>query len=253
MNKVFSTTLLLFVWIFSFGQRNQKMVFRFWNAKGKATTEEAKARFFTTTQKLNDTCWQIDNYKMMGPMICSKQFKDKDGKVSHGRAAYMREDGTLDSIGSFANGVRNGMWIYFNNNGVVHMTKEYSMDELLFTWNAGEAGTEQKNPLSDQPDTPAEFPGGKHGWTRYLIRNLRYPQYAMGNNIVGSVKVLFMVDEKGRVTDDIILKSAEFTLDNEARRLLHESHEWIPATKNGRNVKSYQQTGVEFKIAQSQK
>ena len=252
MKKVFSTTLLLFVWIFSFGQ-NQKMVFRFWNAKGKATTEETKARFFTTTQKLNDTCWQIDSYKMMGPMISSRQYKDKDGKISHGRSAFMREDGTLDSIGSFINGKRDGTWMYFNNDAVLHMTKEYSMDELLSTWNVGEAGTEQQNPFTDQPDTPAEFAGGKDGWTRFLIRNLRYPQYAMGNNIVGSVKVLFMVDEKGRITDDIILKSAEFTLDNEARRLLHESHEWIPATKNGQKVKSYIQTGVKFKIDQIRK
>ena len=127
------------------------------------------------------------------------------------------------------------------------------MDELLSICNVGEAGTEQHNPFTDQPDTPAEFAGGKDGWTRFLIRNLRYPQYAMGNNIVGSVKVLFMVDEKGRITDDIILKSAEFTLDNEARRLLHESHEWIPATKNGQKVKSYTQTGVQFKIDQIRK
>ncbi len=253
MSKVLSTSLLLFVWIFSFGQRNQKMIFRFWNAKGKATTEETKARFFTTTQKLNDTCWQIDNYNMMGPMVFSKQYKDKDGKVPHGRSAFMREDGTLDSIGSFVNGKQNGRWMYFDNNAVLRAAKEYSMDELLFTWNIGAGGIDQHNPFDDKPDTPAEFSGGTDNWTRYLIRNLRYPQYAMGNNIVGSVKVLFMVDEKGRVTDDIILKSAEFTLDNEARRLLHESHQWIPATKNGQKVKSYQQTSVQFKIAQSQK
>ena len=227
------------------------MLFQFWDVNGQAVTAEKNARFFTTIQKLNDTCWQMQNYEMMGPMISSEQYKDKAGTILHGRSAFMRTDGTLDSMGFFVNGRPNGIWMYFNNDGVLWGKKEYFNGEVISTWTPGQAGTDQKNTIHDEPDTQAEFVGGSKAWLRYLLANLRYPEYAKSRNINGHVKLLFVIDENGRVTDDIVLKSAEFTLDNEARRLLRASPKWTPATKNGQKVKSYQKTGIGFTYRQT--
>lgn len=246
MKNSASIVFLLLVSIVSYSQQSKPMTLQFWDADGKRVVNEKKAKFLTTVEKINDTCWQHQNYQMMGPLISSGAFKDKAGKVRHGRSSFMRTAGTLDSTGYFINGVLNGEWLYFDNNGNLIAKKNYLGGELVSLWDIDEPS--KGDILHDEPDTPAKFAGGAVEWQRYLIRNLRYPLYAQQNKIVGNVQIYFLVDEEGRVRDNIVFKSVDVTIDNEARRLVIESPKWIPATKNGKNVKSFLQQGVQFRL-----
>ena len=48
-------------------------------------------------------------------------------------------------------------------------------------------------------EVSAAYPGGNNAWTRHLIRELRYPEVAMRNNITGQIVVNFTVKEDGRL------------------------------------------------------
>ena len=175
-------------------------------------------------------------------MFTSIQYKEKGGQTRHGRASFMRPDGTLDSTGHFVNGLQHGIWLYFNGNGILTTKKEYSLGVLSSTWNA------QDKKDSTNPDKEAEFPDAVVGWQKHLIKNLRYPIYAQEHELQGTVIVYFQVDTEGNLHDMILLKSASLPLDDEAIRMLRISPKWIPATKNGQVVKSYKQQPVMFRL-----
>ena len=239
MKKLFAIIYLILIAIAATSQKSKKVSFQFWDSAGKEVKKEKDALFFSMRQQINDTCWQIENYAMMGPLVSSEQFRDKEAKMPHGRSAFMRADGSLDSTGTFANGKPHGIWLYFNTSGQLVEEKQYAMGDLMSA-----VSTEGSRSNSD---VEARFEGGANGWLRYLMQNLRYPQYALNNKIQGDVKVGFIVDEKGRVRSEMILKSVEFSLDYEALRLIKESPKWVPAIRNGANVTSYVQQGILFR------
>lgn len=238
MKKLFAIIYLILIAIAATSQRSKKVSFQFWDASGKEVKKEKDALFFSMRQQINDTCWQVENYAMMGPLVSSEQFRDKEAKILNGKSAFMRADGSLDSTGTFTNGKPNGTWLYFDPTGKLVKEKQYTMGELIST-----ISTESNNNL----DVEARFEGGANAWMRYLIQNLRYPQYALSNKIQGDVKVGFIVDEKGRVRGEMILKSVEFSLDHEALRLIRESPKWVAAMRNGASVTSYAQQGILFR------
>jgi TonB family protein len=247
MKNLLSIILLLSFSLASFSQKKKNEILQFYDAAGK-TTKEKDAKYITRILVMNDTCWQFHRYKIMAPMISLNEYRDKEGKILHGRSSCMRPDGTLDSSGQFVNGKPNGTWLYFTSSGNIGMKKEYSMGELVSTWNAIDNNSGKKDSINNEPDVQAQFPGSAKGWSMYLISNLRYPVYARERRIQGAVILYFQVDTDGRVQEEMLLKSAELTLDNEGLRLLKESPSWLPATKNGQKVKSYVQQPVTFRL-----
>ena len=243
MKSLFSVIVALFITLVLFSQKNKKINYFFSNSKGEATAEK-NAAFLTTVQKVNDTCWQYQNYVMRGPMISSLQFKDKEGKLAHGACFFMRPDGTLDSIGHFVDGKPHGTWRYFDAKGMLVSKKEFAIGELIATPDI----TNDTSLEVGNPDVEAQFAGESNTFLRYLIHNLRYPKYAMDNGIQGKVVVYFLIDENGRIHDEIVLKSVEYTIDNEALRLIRESPQWVPAKKNGSQVKSYKKQPITFQV-----
>lgn len=85
-------------------------------------------------------------------------------------------------------------------------------------------------------DQPAEFPGGPDGWRKYLEGNLKYPKKALRKNTVGVVRVQFIVDKQGSVTEVNALNDPGDGLAEEAVRVIQESGKWIPAEQKGRKV-----------------
>lgn len=152
--------MLLALSLVSFSQKNKKPVFYFWDSAGKAVNEE-KAFFFTLVSKTNDTCYQVLNYEIMGPLVSSEEFKDKEGKIRHGRSSYMRIDGTLDSTGHFTNSKPNGAWMYFNPDGNLINHKQYLMGELVSE--PRKQPTPQEEKVEYNPDVQSQFNGGFKG------------------------------------------------------------------------------------------
>jgi TonB family protein len=90
---------------------------------------------------------------------------------------------------------------------------------------------------------------GSGEWLTYLVRNFRYPDDAVNNEIQGTVVISMIIDEEGHASNYSVFKSAVPVLDKEALRVVAEfQHLFVPAEKDGKNVKSLFLRPVTFKL-----
>lgn len=82
----------------------------------------------------------------------------------------------------------------------------------------------------------AEFPGGKSEWTRYLQKNLHYPDQAIDNGTQDVVRVQFIVDKEGNISEVQALNDPGDGLAEEAVRIIKKGPKWKPAEQNGQKV-----------------
>ena len=82
---------------------------------------------------------------------------------------------------------------------------------------------------------------------QYILSSLKYPESAKMSEVSGTVRLNFVVETNGNVSNITIDKSVGAGCDNEAIRLLQGTH-WIPAIKNGKYVRSHNYQDITFTI-----
>lgn len=82
---------------------------------------------------------------------------------------------------------------------------------------------------------------------KYIASNLKFPAEAKEREIQGTVRLNFVVEKDGSVSNIVILNSVGGGCDNEAVRLLQNTI-WIPAEKNGKYVRSNGMQDITFSI-----
>jgi len=65
---------------------------------------------------------------------------------------------------------------------------------------------------------------------------------------MGDVRLKFIVETDGSITETEIDRSVEYSLDEEALRIINQSQKWIPASKDGRKVRSYKRQPINFRL-----
>jgi protein TonB len=107
------------------------------------------------------------------------------------------------------------------------------------------AGTGLTAHKEDEPDgkfvsiqIPAEFPGGKDQWMRFLERNLNREAPTDAGAPAGkyTVAVSFKVDEHGNLSNIVAENNPGFGTAEEAVRVIKKGPAWKPAIQNGRTV-----------------
>jgi protein TonB len=93
----------------------------------------------------------------------------------------------------------------------------------------------------------SEFPGGAVAWLHFLNEHFKYPKKAIKQGIQGMVLLQFIVDKDGNISDARAL-TGDPLLQDAALKVLSQSPKWIPATINGRPVKSYKKQPIIFKL-----
>ena len=101
------------------------------------------------------------------------------------------------------------------------------------------------NPI-DVPELLPEFQGNLQS---YFAKSTRYPDRAVEDEVEGQVFVLFIVDEKGKVTKPEILKGIRSDCDQEALRVVKSMPDWQPGKMGGKPVKVRMRIPVKFKLA----
>lgn len=97
-----------------------------------------------------------------------------------------------------------------------------------------------------------EYPGGEAALSKYVEDNINYPQDAMDQGDEGTVKVSFVVDEKGKVMNPVVTnKSKSVSLDKEATRIVEQMPAWKPGIVKGKAVKTRMELPITFKLAES--
>lgn len=82
------------------------------------------------------------------------------------------------------------------------------------------------------------FQGGDmNQFSRWVNQNLRYPPTSKKNGETGRVRVSFVINEDGKISDVQIVESSSYSaLDQEAVRVISSAPKFKPALLNGHNV-----------------
>ncbi|GAO42642.1 energy transducer TonB [Flavihumibacter petaseus] len=209
--------------------------------------EIEQAVYMLRTYKVNDTCYQWEFYNFKGPILRSEQSRDKDGDIMHGVCYHYDGNGILDSISRFYQGKKHGESARLKTDSFRYdIVYTYENDQLVKTEKAGEH--QKREDLQFDLGIESEYPGGVGAWSNYLTKTLVYPQRAVQLEKQGTVRVAFIVDKEGNVTEPFIWKSVEYTIDAESVRIIRKSGKWKPAIQNGRTVKSYKVQPITFRL-----
>jgi protein TonB len=194
--------------------------------------------------------WQWDYYYTWGSLVKSTRYADHDGTMPDGRFCRYNANGDIDSTGIFDHGKKNGSFFKFRTvqkDSIIAAWKyDYVKDSLV---KSIDLITERKKESGDSSvEKESEFPGGSDQWQEYVAKNLQYPERARTKKIQGQVRIIFEVDKDGVITEPYIQKSLEYSLDQEALRLILQSGKWDPATKNGTPFKSVKVQPLNFSL-----
>ena len=92
------------------------------------------------------------------------------------------------------------------------------------------------------------FPEGQDGVFGYISKNIHYPVVAEENGIQGRVLVSFIIEKDGSLTDFVIEKSVDPSLDKEAIRLVRSMPKWNPGKKDGQSVNVKYTLPITFRL-----
>lgn len=138
------------------------------------------------------------------------------------------------------------MWIPGQING--KFVTSYANVSIDFRSNSN-LETESK-PVQPETGSMAEYPGGTNQFLEFIQKNLTYPQRCKDANIQGKILARFVVNLDGKISNVEILEHSylcpEFS--KEVTRVILRSPKWIPATINGKAVKSYQAVPIRFEL-----
>lgn len=79
--------------------------------------------------------------------------------------------------------------------------------------------------------------GGEAAWTKFLKKNLRYPDQAVEQEKSGKVWISFVIEKDGTLTDIKVMRGPGYGMDEEALRVLKKAPAWTPGIQRGKPVR----------------
>jgi len=140
----------------------------------------------------------------------------------------------------------------FTNDSFYGTFTNYKQVEMPFELHLGNnhssTVTTNDTQQTTMTDRNPEFPGGMKELSEYISNHLQYPTVSQENGVMGNVRVSYVIDEEGNVTDVEVMESIDPYLDEEAVRVISSMPKWKPGIKDGKYVKMKTSTLVKFKL-----
>jgi len=97
----------------------------------------------------------------------------------------------------------------------------------------------QQTPVyeQNQVEQPAAFPGGIEKQMKFMMQNLKYPETAEKDGASGTVRVHFIIETDGSLTNIKVKESIHPALDAEGIRVVKAMPKWTPAKLHGKAVR----------------
>lgn len=167
------------------------------------------------------------------------EFNDKSQQTSNFKGRF-----TSDSFyGTFVNykGIEMPFELYLND-GLDTKNNSESVSD-----NSQQTGYDEKTKEpSLTHDRNPEFPGGMSNLKKYISENIIYPTVAQENGISGNVRVSYIINEDGSISDVKVIESIDPYLDKEAVRVISSMPKWSPGIKDGQYVSMRTSSLVKF-------
>lgn len=99
-------------------------------------------------------------------------------------------------------------------------------------------------------DVMPMFPGGEKALQQFVEDNIGYPEEAVEEGTEGDIRVVFTVNEKGKVTNVQAMHpdNTLYSLKEEAVAAMNRMPDWTPGKVKGRNVKTRMTLPISFQI-----
>lgn len=99
------------------------------------------------------------------------------------------------------------------------------------------------------PDKEAYFKDTtKREITKFIMNNLRYPEYALEHDIMGKVYMKFVVEKDGTVSNVQVVKGVSACLDKESIEVVSLFPKWVPGEKDGVPVRSFFMLPINYYV-----
>jgi TonB family protein len=174
----------------------------------------------------------------------------KDNQKDSTWTKFFFSSGTIREQGLYEKNQRVGMWKFYDSKNELEQSYDFSTQKLIVSgpdskpkmgWVITETDT-----LETILDSPAMYLGGTATYGEIMAKNLRFPISAARRGIQGRVYVTFVIDQNGRASGHKVSKPIDKDCDEEALRVCRMLTEWIPASKDGKPVKSLHMIPVSF-------
>jgi TonB family protein len=94
------------------------------------------------------------------------------------------------------------------------------------------------------------YAGGQNGLSSYINDHIEYDAAATDNSTTGTVRVSFVVDEHGKVSDAHAVgdQKPAYDLSNQAVKVISNMPAWTPGKVHGKNVKTRVELPIAFQL-----
>jgi protein TonB len=99
-------------------------------------------------------------------------------------------------------------------------------------------------------DVMPEPIGGEAAWSKFLSRNLRYPEQAQDAHVSGKAFLSFVIEKDGHLSNIVVERAAGYGFDEEATRVLKLAKAWKPGMQNGQPVRVKYIIPINFQISE---
>jgi len=159
----------------------------------------------------------------------------KNGVLSYSTTKDSLLD-TYSSVSYTKEGVKSSEVFFLGQKGILKsFTENGIVTDSVFTREEKEAG----------------FPGAEKGWRSYLERSLN-PEVPVNRKAppgTYNVRVKFIVQKDGSISDISAETSFGYGMEEEVIRVITKGPKWIPAVQYGRKVKAYRIQPVTFVVS----
>lgn len=96
---------------------------------------------------------------------------------------------------------------------------------------------EEEIPLAIVEEKPKFMGGDQNEFTKWVFKNIEYPEIAKENGVQGRVTLQFTVEPDGSVTKVVVVRGVDSSLDKEAVRVVSSSPKWTPGKQRNKPVR----------------
>lgn len=208
MSKMKSIYLLLLSALLSVSVYGQKTDTTYFDSDWKATTKEKSSYYRITKTTESGKGYDVEDYFNSGKIQMKGTYISLSPEVKNGTFT----------------------WYYENGNKETETVYENNVQKSSQHWD--QAGNIEARKIEKQPT----FPGGMGNFYKYISENFRYPSV---NNFrpKGIIRISFVVDKDGSISDVYASETLDPYLDAEAVRVVKNSPKWEPGIQDGKVVR----------------
>jgi TonB family protein len=203
----------------------------------------------TATLELNGWNWdenpQLKNIQIESGMIIFQIKVDNGGELIEIKKMY--GDLTAASEAACIKAIRNLTFTKIGGQVPDISTGRITITSVKAEGKLNEVAAEDEK-IYMVVEQPAEFVGGLSSLSKFISKNLIYPESSRSQGIEGAVFVSFVVDKVGELSDLKIVKGLSADCNDEAIRLVSIMPPWKPGKQNGLPIKSRFVLPIRFKL-----